>query len=503
MIFARHLQWWAINNPLLFHVGRKNFQAISAAVDVIPLFLESTAELHVDEADLEISSLSRHAGGSSGHEMGPAVAIRHIPTGIVVQCSGQPAPSLPLTFPLVVYLRWFIVDLIIDCSRFYFLIRMWIIIMISTTRFTHLLECPTGFDRNLMNWAGKGKNTCIKRKKKEREKNGESDSAHIRSTRRWEEPLCEPDEGSQSSESEAPGDLQGATGSGEPQWDQEARGSEEVLAPPPEAGPRREDGRAAAGPQLHLGRQHRAAHQSPHLPQAREVPGVLKASQPSSGPLVLGSYFRKKLRFCFNPVLTRWRSSCHQRALVRFGQRRSAATRQLLASPSVLYLARWVLGFCLIQFLSHQQRTHHHGSRRALMQNGQPQVLHTCQLPSAVITLWVNSVCVFVSEREREMSSPGSWRNNADTHKMGPEEVKKYGMEGSKRPPGQNPGGVLHQRRNLPYSPAAMAAAGLLVVGTIGYLTLYAKAKPGTTPSEVAKVAAGVSDDDAPRQPNK
>ncbi|CAA7408093.1 unnamed protein product [Spirodela intermedia] len=101
------------------------------------------------------------------------------------------------------------------------------------------------------------------------------------------------------------------------------------------------------------------------------------------------------------------------------------------------------------------------------------------------------------------MSSSRSWRNNADTHKMSPEEVKKYGLEGSKRPPGQNPGGVLHQRRHLPYSPAAMAVAGLLIVGTIGYLTLYTKAKPGTTPSEVAKVAAGVSDDDVPRQPNK
>ncbi len=50
-------------------------------------------------------------------------------------------------------------------------------------------------------------------------------------------------------------------------------------------------------------------------------------------------------------------------------------------------------------------------------------------------------------EREREiMAEDEEWRKMADTHKMKPEDVKAAGVEGSKRPPGHNPGGVLHQR---------------------------------------------------------
>jgi hypothetical protein len=44
-----------------------------------------------------------------------------------------------------------------------------------------------------------------------------------------------------------------------------------------------------------------------------------------------------------------------------------------------------------------------------------------------------------------------AWRKNAETHKMSPEDVKAAGVEGSKRPPGHHPGGVLHQRRTFPY----------------------------------------------------
>ncbi|KAK1288236.1 hypothetical protein QJS10_CPB19g00709 [Acorus calamus] len=52
-------------------------------------------------------------------------------------------------------------------------------------------------------------------------------------------------------------------------------------------------------------------------------------------------------------------------------------------------------------------------------------------------------------------------------------------------------GGVLHQRRRLPMSPMTMAVGGFVIVATIGYFTLYAKAKPDATPSEVAKIASG------------
>ncbi|XP_078443125.1 peptide chain release factor isoform X1 [Wolffia australiana] len=64
-----------VNGP----VGGSTLQeGISAVVDVIPLFLESTPDLDVDEADLEISSAPE-----------PAVTVRHLPTGTVVQCSGE------------------------------------------------------------------------------------------------------------------------------------------------------------------------------------------------------------------------------------------------------------------------------------------------------------------------------------------------------------------------------------------------------------------------------
>ncbi|KAL7605599.1 hypothetical protein Lser_V15G17676 [Lactuca serriola] len=86
------------------------------------------------------------------------------------------------------------------------------------------------------------------------------------------------------------------------------------------------------------------------------------------------------------------------------------------------------------------------------------------------------------------------WRKLADTHKMSPEEVKKVGVESSKRPPGHNPGGVLHQRRSLPFSTTTMTVVGFLMAAGIGYSVLYAKKKPEATALDVAKVTAGVAD---------
>lgn len=100
------------------------------------------------------------------------------------------------------------------------------------------------------------------------------------------------------------------------------------------------------------------------------------------------------------------------------------------------------------------------------------------------------------------MGSNEEWRKNADTHKMKPEDVKAAGVEASKRPPGHNPGTVLHQRRSLPYSFTTMTIAGLVVIGAIGYFTLYSLKKPEASAKDVAKVATNVAEpeDTKPRK---
>ncbi|XP_040383738.1 uncharacterized protein LOC121055366 [Oryza brachyantha] len=99
-------------------------------------------------------------------------------------------------------------------------------------------------------------------------------------------------------------------------------------------------------------------------------------------------------------------------------------------------------------------------------------------------------------------SGAEEWRRNADTHKMSAEEVRAAGVEASMRPPGRGTGTgeVLHQRRRLPYGPGTMAMAGLAIFGGLAYLVLYEKARPGTPPSEVAKVAVGHGDPAAGRR---
>ncbi|KAL6501900.1 hypothetical protein OROGR_027033 [Orobanche gracilis] len=102
------------------------------------------------------------------------------------------------------------------------------------------------------------------------------------------------------------------------------------------------------------------------------------------------------------------------------------------------------------------------------------------------------------------MAGNEDWRENADTHKMSPEEVKRAGVEASKRPPGSgsNPGGVLHQRRSLPYSLATLTVAGFAVVGAMWYFTLYTKKKPEASAIDVAKVSTGLGnpEDTRPRK---
>ncbi|KAG6739205.1 hypothetical protein POTOM_056794 [Populus tomentosa] len=91
---------------------------------------------------------------------------------------------------------------------------------------------------------------------------------------------------------------------------------------------------------------------------------------------------------------------------------------------------------------------------------------------------------------------------DAVTHKMSSEEVRRTGAEGFKRPPGNNPGEVLHQRRKLPFSTATMAVTGFGITAAIGYMVLYAKKKPEASAGDVTKVATGAADpkDTHPRE---
>ncbi|KAF5181308.1 Peptide chain release factor prfb3 protein [Thalictrum thalictroides] len=60
----------------------------SAYVDVIPLFLKNDSDLKLDEEELVISSALQDED-QPVNQSGPAISIRHIPTGITVQSLGE------------------------------------------------------------------------------------------------------------------------------------------------------------------------------------------------------------------------------------------------------------------------------------------------------------------------------------------------------------------------------------------------------------------------------
>jgi len=76
---------------------------------------------------------------------------------------------------------------------------------------------------------------------------------------------------------------------------------------------------------------------------------------------------------------------------------------------------------------------------------------------------------------------------------------KAAGVGGEKRPPGHQPGEVLHQRKSVPFTPLRFAIGGVAFAAVLGYCTLYTKKKPEATALDVAKVATGVASPDNTR----
>lgn len=64
------------------------FQASLASVDVIPLFIDSSADLSIDDEDIQVSYPSHCEGNPRTSRASSAVHIHHIPTGVEVQSTG-------------------------------------------------------------------------------------------------------------------------------------------------------------------------------------------------------------------------------------------------------------------------------------------------------------------------------------------------------------------------------------------------------------------------------
>ncbi|GAB2300805.1 hypothetical protein Dimus_034838 [Dionaea muscipula] len=77
------------------------------------------------------------------------------------------------------------------------------------------------------------------------------------------------------------------------------------------------------------------------------------------------------------------------------------------------------------------------------------------------------------------------------------------GVGGEKRPPGHQPGGILHQTKNVPFCPVRMAVGGVAMVAVVGYLVLYSKKKPEATAMDVARVTTGTATPDNTRPHHK
>ncbi|KAL5202514.1 hypothetical protein ABZP36_013466 [Zizania latifolia] len=64
------------------------YEAMSARVDIIPLFLDRPVNLHLDDNDLDISpSPSEYKRWN--HRNGAAVMVQHMPTGVTAESSGE------------------------------------------------------------------------------------------------------------------------------------------------------------------------------------------------------------------------------------------------------------------------------------------------------------------------------------------------------------------------------------------------------------------------------
>lgn len=79
-------------------------QASLASVDVIPLFINSSADLSIEDEDIQVSYPSYCEGNPQMSRASSAVHIHHIPTGVEVQSTGISIIKLIITDE---FLKWY------------------------------------------------------------------------------------------------------------------------------------------------------------------------------------------------------------------------------------------------------------------------------------------------------------------------------------------------------------------------------------------------------------